>query len=136
METFDNNGSYNKTIWEIGDIITSEKLNKIEDALYEINNNVPTDISDLNNDAEYITESQLENYVTKTYVNEAIANIDLTDYVTENDFNQNLENYVLKSEIPNIDGIISSNSVTRIEIVTEYPTTEEPGVLYIKVSDL
>ena len=135
METFDNNGSYNKTIWEIGDIITSEKLNKIEDALYEINNNVPTDISDLNNDAEYITESQLENYVTKTYVNEAIANIDLTDYVTENDFNQNLENYVLKSEIPNIDGIVSSNSVTRIEIVTEYPEVEEPGVLYIKVSE-
>ena len=135
METFDNNGSYNKTIWEIGDIITSEKLNKIEDALYEINNNVPTDISDLNNDAEYITESQLENYVTKTYVNEAIANIDLTDYVTENDFNQNLENYVLKSEIPNIDGIVSSNSVTRIEIVTEYPEVEELGVLYIKVSE-
>ena len=30
-------GNYNKTVWQTGDIITKNKLNKIEDALYEIN---------------------------------------------------------------------------------------------------
>ena len=36
VPTFDEEGNYNKTIWETGDIITQGKLNKIEDALYEI----------------------------------------------------------------------------------------------------
>ena len=36
IPTFDEEGNYNVTIWEIGDIITKNKLNKIEDALYEI----------------------------------------------------------------------------------------------------
>ena len=37
--TFDNNGNYNKTVWETGDRISEEKLNKIEDAIYTINQN-------------------------------------------------------------------------------------------------
>lgn len=37
VPTFDEEGNYNKTEWEKGDIITQGKLNKIEDALYEIN---------------------------------------------------------------------------------------------------
>lgn len=37
VPTFDEEGNYNKTEWIKGDIITSNKLNKIEDALYEIN---------------------------------------------------------------------------------------------------
>ena len=37
IAAFDEEGNYNKTVWEKGDIITKNKLNKIEDALYEIN---------------------------------------------------------------------------------------------------
>ena len=37
VSTFDDEGNYNKTEWGKGDIITSNRLNKIEDALYEIN---------------------------------------------------------------------------------------------------
>lgn len=37
VPAFDEEGNYNKTIWQRGDIITQGKLNKIEDALYEIN---------------------------------------------------------------------------------------------------
>lgn len=37
LPTFDEEGNYNKTDWQTGDIITQGKLNKIEDALYEIN---------------------------------------------------------------------------------------------------
>ena len=36
--TFDEEGNYNKTTWETGDIITKNKLNKLEDALYQMNN--------------------------------------------------------------------------------------------------
>lgn len=37
VPAFDEEGNYNKTVWQKGDIITQDKLNKIEDALYEIN---------------------------------------------------------------------------------------------------
>lgn len=112
MDTFNKNGSYNKTIWNLGDKITSDKLNKIEAAIYQINDTyateeyvdniafggdvdkfitkeeleakeyltehqdishlapkeeLPTNVSELNNDAGYATEA---------YVNDAIGNID------------------------------------------------------------
>lgn len=38
-DTFDDNGNYNKTEWETGDRISEGKLNKIEDAIDEINRN-------------------------------------------------------------------------------------------------
>lgn len=37
--SFDSNGNYNKTNWKNGDIITADKLNKIEESLEIINNN-------------------------------------------------------------------------------------------------
>ena len=37
LPTFDWTGAYNKTEWEHHDVITENKLNKIEDALYSIN---------------------------------------------------------------------------------------------------
>ena len=37
--TFDGNGQYNKTDWETGDRISESKLNKIEDAIDQINQN-------------------------------------------------------------------------------------------------
>ena len=36
---FNEDGTYNKTEWKSGNTITSVKLNKIEDALYNINSN-------------------------------------------------------------------------------------------------
>lgn len=175
METFKENGSYNKTDWKIGDIITSERLNKIEDALYEINENsndvnkldlsnyvtkaeMPTNVSAFNNDMEYVTRSHTHNnYVTKTYVDDAIANIetgdiDLSNYATKTYVDNAISNiepedidlssYALKSEIPtnlsafnNDVGYMIVNGIIRIEVVTEYPAYETPGVLYIKVSE-
>lgn len=38
--TFDDNGKYNKTNWNDGDIITNVALNKIEDGIYTTNENV------------------------------------------------------------------------------------------------
>lgn len=45
--TFDDDGQYNKTDWEIGDRISQGKLNKIEDALDKINKNEKKDVADL-----------------------------------------------------------------------------------------
>lgn len=40
LPTFDWTGAYNKTEWEHHDVITENKMNKIEDALYSINANI------------------------------------------------------------------------------------------------
>lgn len=105
METFKDNGSYNKTEWKNGDIITADKLNKIEDALYEINDDnnnfatkdeipvVPTNVSAFTNDARYVTQYHThDDYASKTYVDNAIADIDIPKV--------DLSNYVTKSEVP------------------------------------
>lgn len=46
-DTFDNNGDYNKTEWKTGDRISQGKLNKIEDAIDQINENEKADITAL-----------------------------------------------------------------------------------------
>ena len=99
-EYFDENGSYNETIWETGDTITKGKLNKIEGAIGTVNSKIgnidlssyaektelPTKTSQLTNDSdfltsipsEYVTESELtaKGYATQSYVNNAIDNVD------------------------------------------------------------
>ena len=89
LDVFDDEGNYIKTTWSNGDIITDSKLNKIEDALYEING----DEVDLSGYAtkehthtdyltaipgEYITETELNNkgYATKTYVDDMLGDIE------------------------------------------------------------
>lgn len=49
LSTFLPDGNYNKTEWETKDVISGAKLNKIEDALYNINSNMEaTDLALLN----------------------------------------------------------------------------------------
>ena len=70
-DAFDSQGNYNKTTWKTRDRITAEKLNKIENATDSINkkaNNIPTRISQLENDSDYATITQ---------VNQAIGNAQL-----------------------------------------------------------
>lgn len=45
LDVFDDNGDYIRTDWASGDLITDSKLNKIEAALYEINNNGGNDLN-------------------------------------------------------------------------------------------
>ena len=82
LEVFDEYGSYNKTTWVSGDVITDSKLNKIEEALYQINDNIPTD------------------YVTEEYVDSAIANIDIPEV--------DLSNYATKNEVNDAIGDINA----------------------------
>ena len=46
LPVFDDEGNYIKTEWVAGDVISAERLNKTEDAIYEINNKIG-DISEL-----------------------------------------------------------------------------------------
>lgn len=99
---------------------------------------VPTNVSAFNNDAKYATES-----VVDSKISTQISNLKISDYALKTDLNLGLsskaekdhahDEYALKTEIPT--DCVSSKSVVRIELVTEYPETEEFGVLYIKVSE-
>lgn len=79
LDVFDNNGDYIKTTWKDGDRITDSKLNKIEDALYEINGK------------EVNVEVDLSGLATEDYVNDAIAeahanaDFDLSEYITDDE---------------------------------------------------
>lgn len=120
METFNSDGSYNKTDWENGDIITADKLNKIEDAIYEINadndNFVTTSDFGAALSRKANTNHTHSNYATKTELNDAIANANLPEYVTESELNQSLENYATRTYVD--DAITNAN-------LSEYVTEDE-----------
>lgn len=85
---FDEEGNYNRTNWHGGDIITDVRLNRVEEALYQINDDIPTDYvtEEYVNDKDRNTRNYVaDNYATKVYVDQAIGNIDvdLTGYATE-----------------------------------------------------
>ena len=94
-EVFDDKGNYNATTWSNGDIITDTKLNKIEDAIYTINDSVISDVAsrdfvtdmiDANNsylDDKYLKEEDMNAYATKENVTELINNIGLDTYATQ-----------------------------------------------------
>ena len=68
-ETFDENGNYNLTTWATGDKITQSKMNKIEDAIFTVNNKVEN---------VEIPEVNLSSYATIQYVDDEISTIELT----------------------------------------------------------
>ena len=60
-------GSYNKTVWEIGNIITKNKLNKIEDAIDTINTNMSNKANVYHEHDEYAAYTHTHNeYATNT----------------------------------------------------------------------
>lgn len=125
VSAFTNDAGYitDEAITPINEAIDNinESINDLDQNLndYALKTDIPTKVVDLEDH---------EDYATNASVSEAI-----------NTINRNIEdNYATKGEIPttteqltNDSGYITSNSVIRIEIVTELPETEEPGVLYI-----
>ncbi len=96
LDSFDSEGNYNKTIWVAGDLITDSKLNKIEDAIYEINENIPND------------------YVTDEELNAALKDIDvdLTGYATEQYVQDAIKDIDISGEVPNLDDYATKNYVS------------------------
>ena len=87
VPTFDEEGNYNKTDWQTGDIITKNKLNKIEDALYEINaadsNFVTEEVLDTKLAGKANVAHNHTGYATTTQLNaKANTNHTHSDYAT------------------------------------------------------
>ena len=82
LDIFDENSDYIKTKWTDGDVITDSRLNKIEDAIYDINKKASEDDVDL---SEYVSKPELE---SKGYLTEVPS-----DYITEDELNDALANF-------------------------------------------
>lgn len=113
-ELFDIDGNYMRTTWVSGDIITDTKLNRVEEALYQINDSVPTDYtteryvdlaivdvehyidSSINLEDKQLKEYMRNNYSSKSYVNNAIRNSD-----AEN--KSYVDNAIRNIEVPEVD---------------------------------
>ena len=84
LEPFDEAGNYNETTWATGDIITSGKLNKLEDGITGVNQKVegitvPTKTSELTNDSDFTTKTYVDNKVPH-YSETLMFEISETDY--------------------------------------------------------
>ena len=100
FSTFDSDGNYNKHNWQTGQMITEPLLNKIEDAIYinrnDINENksnitsignkinslnIPTKVSELENDSSFATETFVTNKIAEASLSG--GEVDLSGYVTK-----------------------------------------------------
>ena len=155
IPTFDAEGNYNRTVWGTGDIITQDKLNKLEDALYEINAA----------DNDFVTEDALDMIATGkanvshthtsdevrgfSYVatsgsyNDLYDKPDLSDFATKNEVAGKADDdhehreyapYIHehtelanKSEIPTRVGQLINDKgyITSVDIPTNYVTEKE-----------
>ena len=125
IDAFLDDGSYNKTTWATGDKITSGKLNKIEDALYQINEKSATD----NNN--YVTDSELStalaNKANKSHTHNEYASKNYVDNAINNAQNNtvDLSNYATKSEIPTKVSQLTNDKGYITSVPSEYITEVE-----------
>ena len=103
---FDEDGNYNKTEWASGDIITDDRLNRVEEALYQINYSLPTD------------------YATEEYVDDSVRTIEEAGYAKEDYVNDRI-----RSNNEYVEGYVD-NLYTRKSDMYIY-ATEEHMVEYI-----
>jgi hypothetical protein len=127
-------GIYEEINWAPGDIITSAKLNKMDDAIeYLVRTQkikaiyTPT-VDDLGN-LSWSNDLDLDNPATVNIRGPQGEKGEDGDPLTYADLTA-----ANKADLTR--GFITcSDNITRIEVVTEYPDVEEEGVLYIKVSE-
>lgn len=122
LDVFNDNGDYIKTEWKDGDLITDSKLNKIEDALYQINDDNAT--KDYVNQGLAMKADSNHNHNDIYYTQEEIdakiqSGIDLSDYATKTEVYQGLSEkaelthnhddiYATKEDIGNINSILDN----------------------------
>lgn len=101
VPAFDDNGNYNMTVWQKGDIITQDKLNKLEEALHQV---TAADDEFITNE---VLETELANKADVTHKHNATTDIEGLHRVAitglYNDLNgrPNLSAYATKSELSN-----------------------------------
>lgn len=92
---------------------------------------VPTKVSELQNDANYITLQQVPTVVVPTKVSELQND---ANYLTEH---QSLADYAKKSELPSTEGLLSAaDAVATYQPKGEYLTEHQSLTEYAKKSDL
>ena len=118
LEPFDEAGNYNETTWATGDIITSGKLNKLEDGITGVNQKVkgitvPTKTSQLTNDSGFTTKKYVDDKVpqyNETLMLE-ISGEDFSSFMNNSYFNvsaldlDETKSYIGKSKMSQNDDI-------------------------------
>lgn len=122
LSTFLPDGNYNKTEWETKDVISGAKLNKIEDALYNINSNIEaTDLALLNR-IEFNNRNIISQFQTlSSDVTEDIEEIkrDLNNDVAR--FKNDIENE-MQQEFTEFEHILHDTVMTRCSDYIELKT--------------
>ena len=119
---FDEDGNYNRTNWSGGDIITDDRLNKVEEALYQINYNIPTDSVN----REYVNNTirdnneYIEGYVDNFYTKKS----DMYIYATEEHMVEYINDLQYVDQDRAID-MINDNNNYIIGYVNDNYTTED-----------
>ena len=105
LPTFDWTGAYNKTEWVHHDVITENKMNKIEDALYSINANIKE------SDVVMINTLDQVKYDADKYVKEHMAEVE----ADVEEFERNLNTGVEKFKVDTNDAMTAhKNEVEKI----------------------
>ena len=106
VPTFDWNGDYNKTEWEHHDLISANKLNKIEDALYTVNQGLSEDVNEFIQKADKM-EKEFQNKVDELKAEDK----ELGDEIDE--VNRTITNRIDKLEVDvNVGDVAWKNETT------------------------
>lgn len=87
LPTFDWQNNYNKTEWVHHDVITENKLNKIEDALYSINANIKETDVRMFNDLDKVKKD------ADTYIKEHMAEVEANAAEFERNLNTDVQQF-------------------------------------------
>ena len=153
-------GVYNKTTWQAGDVITSAKLNNVEDAVEFLveNTNIDgyvvfTPNVDTSGNLSWSNNGDLDNPTTVNLMGpqgiqgpqgpkgdqgpQGLQGIQgLKGDKGDKGDKLTYADLTAANKADLTQGFITcSDNITRIEVVNEYPDIEETGVLYIKVSE-
>lgn len=120
--TFDDNGKYNKTNWNDGDIITNTSLNKIEDGIYTTNENV-TATKKYVDDKMPLTEDS-DKYIFKKTITKTINFNDPDIIITPDNFPSVIKNLEITNELSGKEilgvKIESDDGISCVNDVKEY----------------
>ena len=135
LEIFDEEENYIKTHWKDGDLISDSRLNKIEDALYDINiktkdndndkidniiedfNSLSTKVNEINSDIEGINtniniiDSEISNISTNvnTSIEDINSNIDTILAIIDEPPTYTQPSFSLSASVYNIEHLVSTN---------------------------
>lgn len=113
--TFDDNGQYNKTDWETGDRISEGKLNKMEDALYQINQNEKNDVA------------ALDKRVTSNYNALNAVKADKNEVFSMKNMGQDIKEAMTGGSV----AVVGESSVDTINIVNKSITSDKIANQYL-----